>query len=101
MEHLLAECPSHADRVLAVIGEEGRSGTPTSIVDRVLGAGGSPREIRAAVHLAGQITRKICEQSDAARRILGVLNAEEWMAGPSGAELLAELSAPRAPAGHS
>ena len=99
VEHLLAECPGYAEWVLAAIGEEGRSGTPTSIVDRVLGAGGPPREVRAAVHLAGQITRKVRAQLKAARRIEGELDAQDWMTGP-GAALIAGLSAPCEPIGN-
>ena len=79
---MLAECPCYAEWVLRVIGAEGRSGTPSATVDRVLGADGSPGEIRAAVHLVGQITRKARAQADAALRIEGALEAQEWMTGP-------------------
>ena len=99
VEHVLAECPGYAEWVLAAIGSEGLSGTPTSIVDRVLGAGGPPREVRAAVHLVGQITRKVRAQLDAARRIEGAQDAQDWMTGP-GAALVTGLSAPGVPVGN-
>ena len=85
VEHMLAECPCYSEWVLQAIGAEGRSGTPSAIVDRILGAGGPPVAVRAAVHLVGRITRKVRGQAAAAVRIEGTQEAGEWMAGEGAA----------------